>query len=128
MQRLAQVWREGAFELLVCTELLEEFVDVTRRPHLAPLFDGEGLEFAADLLEAGLVVSLVPPYPGAPDPDDAYLFALLRDGEGDVLVTGDKALLALGTFEGKPTVSAADFLKLANKATSTSKTSLRADG
>ena len=120
MQRLSQAWREDTFELLVCTDLLEEFTDVSQRPHLAPLFAGEGLEFATDLLEAGLLVPLTFPYPDAPDPDDAYLFALLRDGEGSVLVTGDKALLALGTFEGKPIVNAAGFLDLSSKSTGTS--------
>ena len=120
MQRLSRVWREGTFELLVCTDLLEEFADVSQRPHLAPLFAGEGLEFAADLLGAGLIVSLTSPYPDAPDPDDAYLFALLRDGEGTLLVTGDKVLLALETFEGKPIVNAAGFLELFGESTGTS--------
>lgn len=52
MQRLAWAWRESGFEILTYRELLEEFADVTERPHLAPLFSGEGLEFVKDLLEA----------------------------------------------------------------------------
>ena len=31
-----------------------------------------------------------------PDPKDAYLLAMLRAAPGAILVTGDKALLALG--------------------------------
>jgi predicted nucleic acid-binding protein len=35
---------------------------------------------------------------------------MLRDGKADILVTGDKALLFLGSFEGAPIVSPATFV------------------
>jgi predicted nucleic acid-binding protein len=51
-------------------------------------------------------------FPDFPDPKDRYLLAMLRDGEADVLVTGDTLLLELKRFEEKPMISPAQFMAL----------------
>ena len=50
------------------------------------------------------------PFPEFGDPKDRYLLAMLRDSDAEALVTGDKALLVLDDFEGRPIISPADFL------------------
>lgn len=45
-----------------------------------------------------------------PDPDDNRFLELLVAGQGDVLIAGDKDLLELSPFEGKPIITPAVFL------------------
>ena len=42
---------------------------------------------------------------GVPDPDDAPLLAAALAGKAECFVTGDKALLELGTVDGMPVIS-----------------------
>ncbi len=46
------------------------------------------------------------------DPDDNDILACAVDGEADHIVTGDKDLLALGTYQGVIIVSPAEFLQI----------------
>ena len=41
---------------------------------------------------------------------------MLRDSDADALVTGDKALLALGGYVGKPILTPGDFMSLLRQA------------
>jgi len=45
------------------------------------------------------------------DPDDAHALACAVAAQADAIVTGDKDLLVLGTFEGIPIIRAAEALK-----------------
>ncbi len=46
-----------------------------------------------------------------PDPDDLPVLGTLAAAGADCLVTGDKALLALGSFSGHPVLSPRQFLE-----------------
>ena len=50
------------------------------------------------------------PHPDFSDPKDRYLLAMLRDSDAELLVTGDKTLLALESFDNKPILPPAGFL------------------
>lgn len=50
------------------------------------------------------------PHPNFSDPKDRYLLAMLRDSDAELLVTGNKVLLAVEHFEGKPILLPAAFL------------------
>ena len=50
--------------------------------------------------------------PGIPDPDDAPLIAAALTGGAECFVTGDKALLDLGTVAGMPVISPRRFWEL----------------
>lgn len=105
-------WRIGAFQLFVSNELLAEFESVAHRPKLQRRFqEGEVETQIAEFLTFSEHVVLQIPYPEAPDPKDAFLLALARDGKADVLVTGDKALLALETFAGTAILSPRAFVE-----------------
>ena len=45
-----------------------------------------------------------------PDPDDNRFLEVLIDGGGDLLITGDKDLLVLSPYEGRPIITPAAFL------------------
>jgi putative PIN family toxin of toxin-antitoxin system len=108
-----KAWRERRIEILSCTELMDEARDVLMRPKFAVLIS---LERSQGLLErlavATLPVSLNHPYPISPDPGDDFLLAMIRDGNAEALVTGDKALVSLQSFGGVPILSASAFAEL----------------
>lgn len=108
---LQNAWQTGRFTVLVSTYLLAEIEDVLKRPKLAPYLDLDDIEAFLELVTLlGEAVIVKQPFPEFSDPKDRYLLAMLRDGEGDVLVTGDAALLELETFEGKTIVNPTAFI------------------
>jgi uncharacterized protein len=118
MQALRQSWREGRFTVLGSSELLEEVAEVLEYPRLSALLTPEAKKTTLnELTSLAETVVLSEPYPMfAEDKDDSYLLAMVRDGEADCLVTGDKPLLELGRFEGIPIINAAQFLTLLEEA------------
>ena len=113
LETLWRSWQARRFEVLSSPPLIAEVNDVLQRPKLAKLLSQTRLEaMLADLEVLTLPIELTDPYPDFSDPDDRFLLAMVRDGGADVLVTGDRALLELNTFEGVPVVSAREFLEL----------------
>jgi predicted nucleic acid-binding protein len=45
------------------------------------------------------------------DPDDDRILEAAANGNADLIVSGDKGLLAQSAFEGKPIVDPADYLR-----------------
>jgi uncharacterized protein len=90
------LWRSRKFDLLISNEQLDEIVRVTRYPkirtRLAPALAGRLVNRLRDL---AIVVEKLPKVNLSPDPDDNYLLALAEAGGAQLLVTGDKPLLAL---------------------------------
>ena len=110
LQPLRDAWEKEQFTVLVSAYLLAEVEDVLRRPKLASYVDAaDATQFTRLLRALGEPVSFGQPHPAFSDPKDRYLLAMLRDGGADLLVTGDKALLALESFEGRPILSPAQF-------------------
>ena len=110
--RLFRYWLEGAFDLIVSPELLDE---LERALGYSKLRDRVSTNETKELLEllsrAGLKAKdpQSPPAVRSPDPDDDYLIALASVARA-VLVSGDKDLLGLS---GQiPVYSAAEFLAL----------------
>ena len=111
LKPLQDAWRAERFSSLVSPYLLAEVEDVLGRAKFVPYLSAEDrAQFVRDLLAFSEVVRPRQPFPEFEDPKDRYLLAMLRDSDAEGLVTGDKALLALGDFEGKPTISPSDFL------------------
>lgn len=102
------------FELVVSEEILTEFTDVLQEPkiegktHSSP---EDRIEQRDRIARVGTVVSPLATVPiFESDPKDTHLLALAATARTDYLVTGDKALLALGTYEGTCIVTARAFL------------------
>lgn len=111
METVWTTWRSGRFDVLACEELFVEVREVLERPKLRRLLTRRGVDSLLDALRTtGVAVALREPYPSAPDPDDDFVLALVRDGAADALVTGDAALIDLGTFEGAPIIRPIEFV------------------
>ena len=89
---------------------MAELKEVLERPKVRRVLSDVRREaFLEDVVAFGTFVEVAPPFPKAPDPEDDFLLAMLRDGEADTLVTGDRALLALERFEGQLILNPAGF-------------------
>ena len=85
------------FALVTAPELLEELDRVLRYPKLQRYYaDEERTRFVALLMALGQVVELPESIPRiCRDPDDDRVIACAVVGEADVIVSGDRDLLAL---------------------------------
>lgn len=109
---LREAWAAGRFVVLAAAPLLDEVRRVLERPKIADRLSRErrdGLLLRLERLTEPVVCR--EPYPEFSDPADDFLLAMLRDGDADLLVTGDGALLELGRFEGKEILTAAAFVE-----------------
>ena len=107
-----ELWRKGAFELVVSPRLLWELEGVLAREKFRDLIHQDEVEQLMSVLNSDGV--MVPDPAGQPeiqssDPGDNYLIALASKSRS-VLVSGDKDLLDLS--DQMPVFSAAEFLVL----------------
>ena len=111
--RLVAVWQSGSFRPLLSREILDEYVRVMAYPK----FKLSGAEIRALIEEEILPFvdtirvrrRLRPP---VSDRDDHKFLECAVAGRAEYLVTGDKALRALGTYRGVTILNAAEFLSL----------------
>jgi putative PIN family toxin of toxin-antitoxin system len=115
--RIVQRWlRTGAFEIVMCPELLSEVSEVlTQRPRLRRWID---LETAGTFIEAirttvDLVADPLEVVAATRDRDDDYLVALAREHDADLIVTGDRDLLDWAGQE-PPVITPAAFEEMLN--------------
>jgi len=90
-----------------CSELFDEIREVTSRPKFSKYFKPDSIERLLGLFErAGTEYHLDQIKSQFVDPKDDYLLTLIEVSGADYLVTGDKALLNLGTHADTSIVSA----------------------
>lgn len=95
---------DADIELFTSPTLLAELTEVLSRSHLASRLSQQrsSVEQAISLYSE-LAINMSPlatPQAVQSDPDDDHVVALGLAGRADFIVTGDKALLALGTYGG----------------------------
>jgi putative PIN family toxin of toxin-antitoxin system len=104
---------QGRFSLITALELLEELARVLRYPRLQRYYDAATRDrFVALIAALSEVVELpeaIPPI--SRDPDDDRVIACAVVGRADVIVSGDKDLLALKQVGRIPVLTAAEFLE-----------------
>lgn len=98
--------------LLFSQELLDEFIDVSRRPKFKKYFAEKDI----NLLMAGLnknahFITVNNKVTICRDPKDNFLLTLSQKGKADYLVTGDSDLLVLKTYKSTEILSPNSFLK-----------------
>ena len=100
------------FTLVTAPELLEELVRVLRYPRLQRYYDAAARDrFVALIAALSEVVTLpeeIPPISRDPDDDRVIVCAVV--GHAEVIVSGDKDLLALRRVGKIPILTAAEFL------------------
>ncbi|MDX9696901.1 MAG: putative toxin-antitoxin system toxin component, PIN family [Bacteroidales bacterium] len=103
----------GKIVLLFSHESMTEFIDVTSREKLKPFFTDEDIAALIDLIEEyGEIVKINSQVQICRDTKDNFLLALAKDGKADYLVTGDKDLLILESFEKTKITNLTDFREL----------------
>lgn len=98
--------------LLFSEELLQEFLEVTKRPKLRKYFSEreiskilDGIHHYADFVDVHTKVNI------CRDPNDNFLLALAVDGKADYLITGDEDLLVLKKHKHASIIKISDFFK-----------------
>jgi putative PIN family toxin of toxin-antitoxin system len=113
---ILQAWRRGAFELATTTPLLRELETVLKRGHIAGRLGWPSWErraFVDDLREnSTLVVPEKRLQVIRADPSDNRILEAAAAAQADYVVSGDRHLLDLKTYEGIQIVTPARFVAI----------------
>lgn len=115
-------WLSAEFALVVSEHILEELEITLRKPYfLAHLTPEQAEDWLALIRLQAEVVSLSGSVAGvAAHPHDDPVLETAVAGRAAYLVTGDRALLALGTYQGVAIVTPRDFLAALDRETAPS--------
>ncbi len=109
--RLDEIIFSGRVILVFSEELLNEFLEVTRRPKFRCFFSTAHIEEILEtIVEYADFVNVTTIVEVCRDPKDNFLLALAIDGNVDFLLTGDKDLLDLNQFDKTAITTITDFL------------------
>ena len=98
--------------LVFSQELIDEFLDVSKRPKLRRFFSTSDIESILETIEEYAVfINIETKIETCRDPKDNFLLSLSIDGNADYLLTGDKDLLDLKKFGETTIIIISDFLK-----------------
>ena len=98
--------------LVFSQELLDEFMEVARRPKFRRFFSpAEIEEILGTIDEYADFVKVQTKIEVCRDPKDNFLLSLAVDGNADFLLTGDKDLLDMTKFGETAIVTISDFLQ-----------------
>jgi hypothetical protein len=93
-------------------ELIDEIIEVTQRKKFKKYFDITELEaLLLEIRKRALFIKVVSVVNTCRDEKDNFLLALAKDAKASHLITGDKDLLVLNTFEETKILSISDYLK-----------------
>jgi len=103
-RQILDAWLEGRYILVTSLYLIEELIHVLSYPRIAERIRLDDAELAAILAALLFKAEVVPGQlrlPGVTrDPKDDAVVACAKEGEADVIVSGDQDLLVLGEYEG----------------------------
>jgi putative PIN family toxin of toxin-antitoxin system len=110
---ILQHWRRGTFQLVTSAPLLRELDDVLGRPEIARRHKwspNERAAFVVSLSESAIVVAPEKQLDViAEDPDDNRVLEAAVEAHADYIVSGDRHLLELESYEGIQIVTPARF-------------------
>jgi len=110
---LDELLSNGKIELFFCEELLLELLDVTSRPKLKKFFTAENWALIFEIIDQyGTLAQVVSSVTLCRDVKDNFLLSLAKDVNADYLLTGDKDLLILRTFETTEIITITEFQKI----------------
>ena len=98
--------------LIFSQELLNEFLEVAKRPKFRRFFSSSDIEEILETIEEyAEYVKVETKIEICRDPKDNFLLSLSVDGNADFLLTGDKDLLDLNKFGDTTIITISDFLQ-----------------
>ena len=97
--------------LIFSDELLDEFLEVTKRPKFKKYFSKKDIETIVNSIdEYAEFVTVKSKINSCRDPKDNFLLSLAKDGKANFLLTGDTDLLEIGFFENTSIQTISGFL------------------
>ncbi|MCE5229906.1 putative toxin-antitoxin system toxin component, PIN family [bacterium] len=107
---ILDAWRSGKIEIIMSTKIFEEYLETGKE--LSHKFPNVALSPWMQLILSNVKLITVKPLKNqvCSDPDDDKFIACAISGGADVIVTGDKALLAVSGFRGIQIVTPRMFL------------------
>ncbi|MBI4310879.1 MAG: putative toxin-antitoxin system toxin component, PIN family [Chloroflexi bacterium] len=111
--QLLQAWERRAFQLVLSRHILAELERTLASPYFARRLRMEQIIRAFALVRNESVLTQMGPIPRvASHPEDDLILAAAVSARVDYLVTGDKQLQLLGSYEGVAILSPREFLDL----------------
>ncbi|MDR1525795.1 MAG: putative toxin-antitoxin system toxin component, PIN family [Tannerella sp.] len=97
-------------QLIFCEELFDELVEVISRPKLRKIFTKDDRELIFGIINKYAVyIPVVSAITVCRDAKDNFLLSLAKDSNANYLLTGDKDLLILKTFDNTQIVTVTEF-------------------
>jgi len=113
LQELELLLESGTIRLILSIELIEEFLDVAKRPKFNKFFKKSDIQHLLNQIDRfGEIIEVISKVDVCRDGKDNFLLSLAKDGKADYLLTGDSDLLVLGKIENTQIVSWAEFIEL----------------
>jgi putative PIN family toxin of toxin-antitoxin system len=110
--KLDKLFNSENLILLFSRELLDEFVEVARRPKFKKYFSISDLnELLTEIHSRAEFIEVTSEVNLCRDEKDDFLLALAKDGNADFLVTGDNDLLELEKFEKTKILTITNYLE-----------------
>jgi uncharacterized protein len=98
--------------LLIKSAITEQELFVTlARPRLMPLIEPHFRDWLHELMAAAELVTITERIAACRDPKDDKFLELAVNGRADLIVTGDRDLLALNPFREIPIITPAEFVQ-----------------
>lgn len=111
LSKLDKLFFEQSVTILFSQELLDEFVEVAKRPKIRKYFDvGDLEELLMKISLHAEFISVATKIKQCRDPKDNFLLSLAIDGRASFLLTGDKDLLELNRVGRTKIVTMNQFL------------------
>jgi putative PIN family toxin of toxin-antitoxin system len=111
LKQVIDCWKQGRISLCLSADILDEYVRVLQELGLG---SGAELEELLKLLASSQSIDFTRKTPRLQvvkkDPDDDKFIECAVALKADLIVSGDKALLAIGEYRGIPILSPAEFL------------------
>jgi putative PIN family toxin of toxin-antitoxin system len=111
LSKLDEILFEKKAVLVFSKELLDEFLEVAKRPKFRRFFSKLDVENILETIdEYADFVIVKSKITNCRDPKDNFLLSLAKDGKADFLLTGDNDLLDIGVFEKTSIETVSNFL------------------
>ncbi len=112
LEGIIVAWKSGKFTLVVSKEIVDEYLDVLRRPRFK-IKQAEVDDFAALLLDqADFVIPLETLTVVQNDPDDDKFLEAAIEGKANLIVSGDRHLFEIKLFREIPIVTPREFINM----------------
>jgi putative PIN family toxin of toxin-antitoxin system len=116
--RVLQAAHVGRIRMLTTEAILSELTEVLMRPKFQPDFEGRGVRIEDEIAALRTIMILITPTPiptqATVDPEDQQFLECAVAGKADYIVSGDRHLLDLTTYQNIPILTPAQFLALLN--------------